>query len=110
MRKVPMIALLVVVASVMSCGISYAAEDWSKYESGRDNIRLDGYHGQPGYIAFYDGAGNLAGYLFVSRDPTSGLCQLLFVSPDAFSTGELGTQSLEDVSYSNVITTTTQSH
>lgn len=111
MRKIALIALLVAVALGMSCGISFAAENWSKYESGRNNIRLDGYHGQPGYIAFYDGDGNLAGYLFASRDPNTGLVQLIFVSPDAFSTGGLGTQSLEDVSYGNVIDMgTTQVH
>jgi hypothetical protein len=45
-----------------------AAEDWSQYESGRDNIRLDGYHSQPGYISFADGNGVVRGYLFADSN------------------------------------------
>ena len=47
-------------------GVSHAAMDWSRFESGRDNIRLDGYKSQPGYISFTDGDGNVVGYVFVS--------------------------------------------
>jgi len=43
---------------------SSTAEDWSQYVSGRNNIRLDGYDGQVGYIAFTDGAGTVQGYLW----------------------------------------------
>ena len=64
MRKNLILVLLIVVTLGMSCGISYAA-DWSKYESGRDNIRLHGYQGQPGYIEFQDGSGNITGYLWM---------------------------------------------
>ena len=44
--------------------VCYAATDWGAFVSGRNNIRLDGYDGQPGYIEFMDGDGNSAGFLF----------------------------------------------
>ena len=47
---------------------SVFATDWSQYESGRNNIRLDGYDGQPGYIAFTDGNGTTYGYLYCSSN------------------------------------------
>lgn len=108
MRKIVLTFLCIAVAILALAPQVLAAEDWSQYESGRNNIRLDGYHGQPGYISFTDGDGNIAGYLYASRDPTTGLVQLLFVTPGAFSTGGLGSQSLEDATYTGVITTTTQ--
>lgn len=49
---------------------SYTAESvngrgqWSKYESGTNNVRLDGYQNQHGYIAFTDGNGNIEGYMY----------------------------------------------
>jgi len=55
------------IALVISCGIVFAA-DWSQYESGRNNIRLDGYDDQPGYIAFTDGSGNTTGYLWYDEN------------------------------------------
>ena len=42
----------------------FAATDWDEFESGRNNIRLQGYQGQPGYIEFQDGDGNVLGYLY----------------------------------------------
>lgn len=107
-NKLFIIASFLAIAILALASQAFAAEDWSQYESGRDNIRLDGYHGQPGYIAFTDGDGNIAGYLYMSRDPTSGVIQLIILSPGAFSTGKLGTQSLEDSDYLNIVTTTTQ--
>ena len=65
MKKMIILVLLVFVVAVVSI---FAAEDWSQYESGRDNIRLDGYNSQPGYIAFADGAGTVRGYMFTSTD------------------------------------------
>ena len=50
------------------------AVDWSQYESGRDNIRLDGYQGQPGYIAFTDGNGTVLGYLWMDVDGRMRYC------------------------------------
>ena len=109
MRKIVLIAFLITAIAILALASQcYAAEDWSQYESGRNNIRLDGYAGQPGYIAFTDGDGNIAGYLYASRDPTTGLVQLLFLTPGAFSSGGLGSQSLEDATYTDVVTTTTQ--
>lgn len=83
MRKIFVFTLLLMLVS--SC--AYAA-DWSKYESGRDNIRLDGYQGQPGYIEFTDGDGNTAGYMWISD--TRGL---VWSSPDAI---DLTTTKLTD--------------
>jgi hypothetical protein len=68
MKNKYLIALLIsvaILASLYLANIGVAA-DWSQYESGRDNIRLDGYQGQPGYIAFCDGDGSLRGYLWWS--------------------------------------------
>lgn len=62
-KKVFVITLLF----MLIVSIGYAA-DWSKYESGRNNIRLEGYQGQPGYIAFYDSDGSVAGYLWWSKN------------------------------------------
>ena len=42
------------------------AVDWSRFASGRNNIRLDGYQDQPSYISFSDGNGLVEGYLFPS--------------------------------------------
>lgn len=62
-----MVKRLIIFTLLFLCvaGVSFAA-DWSQYESGRNNIRLDGYQGQPGYIAFTDGSGNTLGYVFMS--------------------------------------------
>ena len=76
MRKI-LIALL-----VLSCtlpGFVFAA-DWSQYESGRDNIRLDGYQGQPGYIKFTDGDGATVGYVWLDRNRG-----LVWASPEAIT-------------------------
>lgn len=67
MRKNLILALLVIVALAMSCGTAKAV-DWSRYESGRDNIRLHGFQGQPGYIEFQDGSGTITGYLWMGFD------------------------------------------
>ncbi len=61
MKKI--IALLVLMAL---CVTPVMAADWSKYESGRNNIRLDGYDSQPGYIEFTDGNGTTLGYIWMS--------------------------------------------
>lgn len=63
MKKLIIFALLLMFA--LSVPLAEAA-DWSKYESGRNNIRLDGYDGQPGYVEFTDGNGNTTGYLFMT--------------------------------------------
>jgi hypothetical protein len=77
---------------------SIAAEDWSQYESGRDNIRLDGYQGQPGYIAFYDGNGNVIGYLYASEG------RLFWVTPGSFTANSgsaFGTDRVDDASHAS---------
>ena len=55
---------------VLVPGYSFAV-DWSQYESIRDNVRLEGYQGMPGYMAFGDGDGNILGYVWMS--PGKGL-------------------------------------
>lgn len=42
----------------------FAATDWDEFESGRNNIRLEGYQGQPGYVEYQDGDGNVLGYVY----------------------------------------------
>jgi len=60
MKKIIVLTLL-----MMMMGVSvFAASDWDEYESGRNNIRLEGYQGQPGYICFEDGDGNVLGYIY----------------------------------------------
>lgn len=61
MKKIIIFTLLVMFVIASS---AYAV-DWSKYESGRNNIRLEGYNGQTGYIEFQDGDGNINGYLWI---------------------------------------------
>lgn len=68
MKKIILIALLLM---ALVNYIAYATEDWTQYESGKNNIRLDGYGGQNGYIAFGDGNGTTLGYLW--WDATYGL-------------------------------------
>jgi hypothetical protein len=63
MKKISILLLIGLILGVS--GIVYAV-DWSQYESGRDNIRLDGYQSQPGYIAFTDGNGTTIGYIWMS--------------------------------------------
>jgi hypothetical protein len=63
MKKIIVLALLLGMVAVSSV----FATDWSQYESGRDNIRLDGYQGQPGYIAFTDGNGIVRGYVYMDE-------------------------------------------
>lgn len=62
MKKTMFFALLIMAIAVTSL---YAV-DWSQYESGRNNIRLDGYQSQPGYIAFTGGDGVVRGYLYMN--------------------------------------------
>lgn len=74
MKRIIILALLISIISVSSA----LAADWSQYESGRSNIRLDGYDGQTGYIKFMDGNGNINGILWIS---SSGLLKV--VTPGA---------------------------
>lgn len=50
------------------------AADWSDYESGRNNINLQGYQGQTGYIRFEDGNGNTTGYFWIGADGLPRYC------------------------------------
>jgi hypothetical protein len=98
MKKFIVATFLIAIAILVFVSRGYCAEDWSQYESGRDNIRLDGYHGQPGYIAFTDGDGTIEGYLFASGN------KLLWVSPNAFSTA-FGSSQVTEASYANRLST-----
>ena len=62
MKKLIMLLLALMFVFTSTC----FAADWSKYESGRNNIRLSGYQSQPGYIAFEDGDGTVLGYMWMS--------------------------------------------
>lgn len=55
--------LLGICAVVFSTVLSHAA-DWSKYDTGMTSLRVTGYQGQAGYIAFYDGENVLVGILW----------------------------------------------
>ncbi len=68
MRKIVFALSFTALLLIGFSGVSHSAMDWSKFESGRDNIRLDGYKSQPGYISFTDGDGTVIGYVFGSSD------------------------------------------
>ena len=65
MKKI-VFALCVVVCFLIGYASISDAVDWSRYASGRDNIKLDGFQDQPAYISFSDGNGLVEGYLFAS--------------------------------------------
>jgi len=65
MKKIFVFILLLVMGVCLSSTAVMAA-DWSAYESGRNNISLIGYRGQPGYIAFGDGDGGILGLVWMS--------------------------------------------
>src|SRR3990167_4164240 len=88
MRKIIVLTLLFVVVVPV---LVFAATDWSKFESGRDNIRLEGYQGQPGYIAFQNGSGTTTGYLWMGYDGSTPV--LRYCSADAI---DLTTTQLSD--------------
>ena len=77
MKKIAIFTLLLLAISFSG----YATTDWNEFESGRNNIRLDGYQGQPGYISFTDGDGKVLGYLFASPRDSDGVVTLYFLSP-----------------------------
>ena len=76
MMKKFVFALLIGLVSIANL---YAA-DWSQYESGRNNIRLDGYQAQPGYIKFTNGDGATVGYVWLDRNRG-----LVWCSPEALT-------------------------
>ena len=57
---------------------AFAATKWDEFESGRDNIRLEGYQGQPGYIQFQDGSGTKTIILYWNKEYD----ELFVLSPD----------------------------
>ena len=69
MRKIFVFTLLL----MMITSSAYAV-DWSKYESGSDTIRLEGYQGLTGYIEFQDGNGNINGYVWVDSSNRLKIC------------------------------------
>lgn len=82
MKKIIVLVLLMVFGIAT---IGYCATNWSKFENKGNNLAVEGYQGQPGYIAFYDGNGNVKGYLYFNE--RAG--ELFWVTPDglAMSTG-----------------------
>lgn len=68
-----MFALLIAVVVIFS-GVCFAATDWSQFETGTSNPRLDGYQGQPGYIAFTNGSGTVLGYIWMNADGQPVFC------------------------------------
>ena len=54
MRKIALSISLLLLVGIFSTALVYAEFDWRQAESGRYNIRLEGFQGQPGYIAFVD--------------------------------------------------------
>jgi len=78
MKKVIILTLLLVfgIASV-----GYCATNWSKFENKGNNLAVQGYQGQPGYIAFEDGNGTVKGYLYFNE--TAG--ELYWVTPDGLA-------------------------
>lgn len=60
MKRILCLALVLTVAII---SFSYAF-NWRDSESGRSNIKLEGWLNQPGYIVFEDGNGNLEGRLW----------------------------------------------
>lgn len=87
MKKI-VFALLIMFALVFVSDV-YAL-DWTQYESGRNNIRLDGYQGQPGYVSFTDGNGTVLGYLWMS----SGSGLVWASNNDGVGLGETGTGAI----------------
>lgn len=83
--------ILVLLISTLLALNAYAV-DWSQYESGRNNINLQGYKTQPGYIEFQDGSGNITGYLWMGYD--GSIPVLRYCSADAI---DLTTTKLSDV-------------
>ena len=79
MKKYTLIVLLMAIAILALASQGYAA-DWSQYESGTNNIRLDGYQGQPGYIKFTNGNGTTIGYFWLDRNRG-----LVWCSPEAIT-------------------------
>lgn len=102
MKKLIVLTLLMLIAMPV-----FAATDWDEFESGRDNIRLDGYQGQPGYIQFADGSGTNTAIIYWNA--TAG--EFYALTPDERDTAvSLGTPSSgKNVGISlSVLTSTTR--
>ena len=91
MKNKIFIAISFLAIAILALASQALAVDWSQYESGRDNIRLDGYQTQPGYIAFTNGDGTVLGYLFASTQVSDGSYHLYWVSSGAI---DLKTQKM----------------
>lgn len=74
MKNKIFIAVSFMAIAILALASQAFAVDWSQYESGRDNIRLDGYQGQPGYIAFTDGSGTTVGYIWMDSSGQPRFC------------------------------------
>ncbi len=85
MRKFRIVLLAIFLMASMP-GYSFAV-DWSQYESIRDNVRLEGYQGMPGYMAFGDGDGNILGYVWMS--PGKGLVWCSATSGTSYTAGNV---------------------
>lgn len=71
-RKIVIFSLCLILLIGFSFCISnsYSA-DWSQYESGRNNVYVEGYDGQPGYVGFGDGSGTQGAIIWF--DPARGM-------------------------------------
>jgi len=81
------IVVLLLIGTFCITGVAFGA-NWSKYESGTNNVRVDGYQGQPGYIAFADGNGTVLGYLWFNSNG-----EVVYCTKDAI---DLTTTKLHD--------------
>ena len=88
MTKKLVILLLLLMMIFVGSNV-YSATDWSQFESNRNNIGLDGFDGQPGYIKFTDGDGTTIGYLYAS----SNSLYWATVGDISLSTTKLGDQT-----------------
>ena len=96
MKRIVTITVVLMVAAVSVLFLAYAAENWRNYESNRNNIQLDGYLSQPGYIAFTDGNGTVIGYLYACTDEDAN--GILYWAPGAISdTTQVGSQGSGEV-------------
>jgi hypothetical protein len=86
------IVVLLLIGTFCFAGLAFGA-DWSKYESGTNNVRVDGYQGQPGYINFTNGNGTNCGYLYADYDELVGDYRLIWVTPSSI---DLNTTKLSD--------------
>jgi len=90
------ISVLLMVVLVLCFGSNVLALDWSVYSSNRNNIRLDGYDSQPGYIAFTGGDGVTRGYLFMNEEGRLHILPLVSSGEETTGAFDLTTTKITD--------------